>query len=95
MNIPQSLTINGITWRIWEVEPGELEVEHICGDSNPEIQLIRINKSLSQEMKEVTMLHELLHCLNNEMDHEVVEMLSQTLWQVLSQLYENQETPHF
>lgn len=36
-------------------------------------------------MKGVVLLHEILHAINGEMDHEIVEMLSQSLWQVLEQ----------
>jgi hypothetical protein len=44
---------------------------------------IRIKKCLPQSQKEVTLLHELLHCINNQMAEKDIEFLAQALGQVL------------
>lgn len=40
---------------------------------------------MTQEMKEVTLIHEILHCLDLEMEHNAVEMLSQSLYQIFKE----------
>lgn len=86
MNIPSKIKINNIWWTIKEVSSSEIDCdEHVCGDQSQVTQTIRINKELSPEMKELTLLHEIIHCINSELDHNLVEMLSSCLHQVVTE----------
>ena len=86
MKIPSKIKIGAIWWKIKEVEPTELDIENeTCGDQAETTQLIRINRSLSKEMKELTLLHEVLHCIDGQLDHNLVELLSSSLHQVISE----------
>lgn len=44
---------------------------------------IRIKKCLPQRQKELTLFHEIIHCINNQMEEKEVEFLAQALGQVL------------
>ena len=84
MKIPAKLKIGAIWWEIREVASRELDSDEVlCGDMSPEDQLIRINKNLSREMKELTLIHEVLHCIDLEMEHNAVEMLANTIHQII------------
>ena len=45
---------------------------------------ILIDKDVKQSQIEATLIHEVLHCININMDEEKVEWLAQSLYQVLS-----------
>ncbi len=84
MKIPTTLKIGAITWQVKQVPSSEIDcVDHTSGDQSEVTQTIRISQELSQEMKEVTLFHEVLHCIDNQLDHDLVELLSQALYQVL------------
>ena len=85
MNIPTKIKVGAIWWEVKEVEWLEIDSSSVdCGDQNPITQVIRLNNKLSPEMKGLTFLHELLHVINPELEHSSVEMMSQTLYQVLT-----------
>lgn len=42
-------------------------------------KIIKINETLPEEVLQVTLMHEALHGMNYLMDHEMVEMLSNSL----------------
>lgn len=59
-----------------------------CGSFDVRTNTIKIAKDLSQSQKEVTLLHEILHGLNQNfhegIPHMLLESLAQQLYQVLS-----------
>jgi len=55
----QDINICGRIWRV--VEDGTEHQEGRRGATYKELQLIRINPSLHQDLKDVTLVHELLH----------------------------------
>lgn len=86
MDIPSKIKIGAITWTVWEVDEAEIDCdEHVIGDQSESTQLIRIARNLSPEMKEEVFLHELLHCINPQMEHGLVEMLAKALHEVLKE----------
>jgi len=83
MKIPKTFKIGALHWKVVFVPANELQKD--CGEMDRSRQTIRINKDLTQEMKEATFLHELIHICEVEMDHSHVETLSILLHQVLSE----------
>lgn len=86
MKIPPKIKINNIWWTIKEVLGSEIDSDDVvCGDQSAITQTIRINKDMSPEMKEVTLIHEIIHCIDGELDHNLVEMISSCLHQVITE----------
>lgn len=79
MKIPAKLKIGAHTYKVQFV--GELDK---CGATNRDNGTISIAKEMAQSHKEVTLLHEILHALNSELDHTVLDSLAEQLYQVLS-----------
>lgn len=83
--LPKRLRIGGIIWRIREVEPAEIDCDNVTiGDQSETTQTIRIAKNLSPQMKWAVLLHECIHCIDSQLDHDLVEMLANQLFQVMS-----------
>lgn len=82
MKIPSHLKIGGHEVRV-EVVPLE-----DCGQFDPKTNTISIANSLPRSQQEVTLIHEILHALNQNLDdgmsHIFLESLSQQLYQVFS-----------
>jgi len=80
------IKIGAIWWSIKEVSSSEIDCDEYCaGDQSEQTQIIRIDKALSPEMKKAVLLHEIIHCLNGQLDHNIVEMLALGLYQVLTE----------
>ncbi len=86
MNIPKKLKIGAIWWEVKEVEAHEIDCDGATsGDQSEFTQTIRIAKTLTPEMKQLVLLHEILHCIDSELDHDLVDLLATSLHQVLSE----------
>jgi hypothetical protein len=83
MNIPSRVKILAHWFDVKQVEPGELEKD--CGQTDIDLQRIRINKRLSQDMQEETFVHEILHAINIAVDEETINILAGALYQVLKE----------
>lgn len=82
----KKIKIGAIWWAIKEVASSEIDCdEYTAGDQSEQTLTIRIDKALSPEMKKVILLHEILHCINGQLDHNIVEMLALNLYQVLKE----------
>lgn len=97
MKIPEKITIAGITYTINEVEQESPELHYggAIGYCDYQKGLINLDKNLKEDVKEVTLVHELvhgvLHSLNlmNEnviIDERFVESFAQLWYQVIKQL---------
>ena len=73
-SLPKTLLIDGITWKVTEVDEHAFDDFATCGDQCSITQEIRINNSMTQEMKEKVLFHEIGHCLNGEKEHEEIEL---------------------
>jgi hypothetical protein len=87
MKIPKTLKIGGhkIKVNLGKSSPHEDAVGKWDVDSNT----IWIDADLPQSQKEVTLIHEILHAVNNTFSdnpiaHSLVESISEQLYQVLS-----------
>lgn len=97
MNIPEKITIAGITYKIEEHDQNTPELQY--GEMNGQIlynkTLILLNKELSEQQKEMSLIHELAHavcyalCLSREtitIDERFIESFSQLWYQIIQQL---------
>ena len=85
MKIPKKLKIGAHLFRIKLVESkkidgGEDEIMGYCDKVNCEI---RIANNLTQTQLEETLLHEVIHAINDVMSHELIEGLAHSLHQVI------------
>lgn len=83
MTIPKRLKIGGHTYQVKLEKPGELGQDKV-GCHDIEKGLISIDSTLAKSHQEATLLHEILHAVNSELEHPIVEALAQQLYQVLS-----------
>lgn len=87
MIFPENLKIGGITYKLKVVPtwPGRTEGDHDgeCFYDQKNGNIIYIGAELSQEAKEVTLIHEALHAMNATMDHEFLDSLAEQLYQFL------------
>ncbi len=79
----KKLKIGGIIYAIVEVEPSQIDEEGQQGMVDFKNSVIYINKELNKEQKEVTLIHEIIHCINSQLDETTVEFLAQSLYQVI------------
>lgn len=84
MEIPKNLKIGAINYQVivtnewFEHENADGETFYDQKNGNT----IYIRESLTQEAKEVTLIHEILHCCNTTMNHEFLDSLSEQIYQV-------------
>ena|SRR3990167_861374 len=83
MQIPAKLKIGGHIYKV-ETRLGDdnLDVAN-CGRTNRDKGIIAINKSLMQSEREVTLFHEIFHCINNQLNEITSESLAQQIYAVL------------
>ena len=79
MKIPKRLKIGGHIYKVKEVS--DLDK---CGATDRDKNTITLSKEMPHNQKEVTLIHEILHALNNEMEHAFLDGLAEQLYQVLS-----------
>lgn len=84
MRIPDTIKIGAITWTVEQVAPDDFDDQR-CGETDHIKCRIRINRDLLDDVKALTLLHELFHAINGEMNHSDVEMMSSVLHQVLTE----------
>lgn len=80
MKIPKALKSQGIVWVVRyndDIEP--------LGVTDYDKKEIVIRKSLPQELKEATFLHEIFHTFNTTVDHALVDSLAMQLYQTLKE----------
>jgi hypothetical protein len=77
MKIPSKLKIGGHVFRVVVKEMSE------CGLTKRTLNEIWIANDLSQTQKEVTLIHEILHAINGEQDHKLLDSFSEQIYQVL------------
>jgi len=81
MVIPKRLKIGG---QIYTVTVAELPDDE-CGECSVVNNCIMIDKNLSRSQQEVTLVHEILHAINSEIEEREIEFMAQALYQVFSE----------
>lgn len=80
MKIPKKLKIGGHQYVVQFVKEFDK-----CGVTNRDKGTISISAELPKSQQEATFLHEMLHAINNELDHPLLDSLSEQLYQALSE----------
>lgn len=80
MTSTKQLKIGGHTYRI---VLAEIEGNN-CGEADKGAQTITLDSKLGTSVLEATLLHEIMHCLNSELEHCLLDSLSEQLYQVLT-----------
>ena len=85
MKIPKKIKIGGhiVTVKVVDKVAEDPEVQQWAGGWTESQNLIEIRAGQAQSQKEVTLIHEILHCINLQLNHDHVEFLSQALYQVI------------
>ena len=78
MRIPKKLKIGGHQFKVIVKEFDD------CGKTKRTTNEMWIASDLTQSQKESTLFHEILHALNNELAHPLLDSLAEQLYQVLS-----------
>lgn len=81
MKIPKQLKIGGHKYKVLITKTGLDSGDY--GELEIETNTIRINPDLPQSNKESTLIHEILHAVNTTLDHELLDSLSEQIYQVL------------
>ncbi len=84
MKIPKQIKIGGHQYKVQFHKEGEVcKDEANCGISLRTKGVIEINGNLMKTEQESTFIHEIFHILNSEIDHALLDSLSQQFYQVL------------
>jgi len=83
MNIPKQLKILGHTFKV--ILADTEDIDNDAGEMNLSRNTIKIRKDLPQDQIEESLLHEIIHAINNELKEIDVEFLAQTIYAVLKE----------
>lgn len=85
MIIPSKLKIGAIEFKVLVAEdwPGRYGADGECVYDKKRGNLIYIGDDLSEQAKEITLIHEALHAMNSTVDHEFLDSLAEQLYQFL------------
>lgn len=81
MNIPKQLKIGGHLVKI--IEKDGFNADSDCGEFLIDKNTITIRKDMPQDQKEATLIHEIIHVCNTTLDHELLDSVSEQIYQVL------------
>lgn len=85
MKIPKSLKIGGHKWRVIQVDAEVLGGDDCYGDQNHATNTIRLRKDMDDGQKIATFIHEIIHCINLEMEEVEVDYMAQAIYQILKE----------
>ena len=84
MKIPKRVKIGGHIYKIvlkdWDEEKDDDYVDGLVSDQKGTIEL---NRNLKQTAVECTFIHEMLHCMNTTLNHELLDSLAEQIYQAL------------
>lgn len=80
----KKLKVGGHQFTVLYVPDSKLGDGDSCGMCDRDTNTIYINSNLAKSQQEVTLLHELFHAMNWELSEEMLESLSQQIYQVLN-----------
>ena len=87
MEIPKSFQIFGETWKVKQLV--KVDKKDNLGECDLANNIIKIKKCLNQEQKEQTYLHEVMHCILDNLGHDELcmnEVLVDTIAKALHQI---------
>lgn len=74
----KSIKVGGITYKI-----EKRELEGVMGKTDFTKSIIYLDEKLNKEQEQATLIHEILHCVNNQLSEKDVEYLAQSLYQII------------
>lgn len=77
MKIPSSIKVGAHTIKV------RVTSMDSCGEYDRKKQTISLANWLPDTQREATFFHELLHAINNELDHALLDSLAEQLYQVM------------
>lgn len=80
MKIPKQLRVGSHTYEVKQIE--ELDK---CGATNRDNNVISLGANLPPDQKEATLIHEIFHAINNELDHTLLDSLAEQWYSVLKE----------
>jgi len=87
MKLPKEVKIGGLSYKVEEKDLNKEECNNNCGYCRTTEELIVINSELPDNVKESTLLHEIIEALNYnyqlELPHATIMTLEATLYQVI------------
>lgn len=83
MNYPKTLKIGAHRYKLIFAQSWEGTNRDDLGETNYETQTIYIKSGLSETTTFETFIHEVFHVINAQLDHVLLESLSEQLTQVL------------
>jgi hypothetical protein len=83
VTIPEFIIIGDIRYNVHFVD--RIDDDDSCGESCRVTNTIKICSKLSDENKELTFWHEVLHLINGELEESEVDMLAVLIHQVIKQ----------
>jgi hypothetical protein len=78
MKIPKQIKVGGITYKISIVPMGD-----DLGQTDFRTSTIRINEALNEEQKMASFIHELVHCINTQLNEETVDYIALSINQII------------
>ena len=84
MKIPKKLKIGGHIFKIVLEKESKAKTSrgHNCGHSDRTTGIISINADLIQSEQELTLIHEIFHLINGELNETLLDSLSEQVYQV-------------
>lgn len=83
MKIPKTIKIGSHTYKVILCNPDEIQKD--CGELNRATLTMKIRKDMPQSAIEETFFHETLHALNGDLSEFMVDSLSMSLYQFLTE----------
>jgi hypothetical protein len=79
MKIPDKVKVGGIVWKVEMVS----ELKEVNGYLDFATGIIKIDKRMPEDIKKLTLLHEIIHSINCEFEEKETQYISSILYQVL------------
>lgn len=84
MKIPNRIKIGGHDYKVKFHDESDICSDGAdCGSTNRSKGIIEINSSLMKSEQEATFFHEIFHVMNSIIEHDLLDSLSQQIYQVL------------
>lgn len=84
MTIPKKIKVGGHEYSVNVIPTWDTFEDGDYGETNPRTGMIYIDSDLIQTEQESAFFHEIFHIINKTLNHELLDSLSEQLYQVLA-----------
>ena len=74
----KSIKVGGITYKI-----EHKDLDDSMGKTDFTKSTICLDEKLNKDQEQATLIHEVIHCINNQLSEDKVEFLAQALYQII------------